>query len=78
MAKTLRELREAQFLTQLQVANQLGVTISTISNWENGKKRPMMRKIPDLARIYKVTPGEISQAIERALTDFGNMNAEEE
>ena|SRR5947208_16922302 len=41
----VRGVRKARRLTQQQLAQELGVTFSTVNCWENGKHRP----IPSLA-----------------------------
>ncbi len=40
-AALVRELREHLGLTQEQLAQQLGVSFSTINVWENGKRAPL-------------------------------------
>jgi putative transcriptional regulator len=36
----VKELRDRLGLTQEQFAHKLGVTYSTVNNWENGKRLP--------------------------------------
>ena len=36
----VKYLRKITELTQEQLANELGVTFSTINRWENGKSKP--------------------------------------
>jgi transcriptional regulator with XRE-family HTH domain len=78
MAKSLKELREEAYITQKEVAEQLGVTTTTVSNWERGIKRPQVRSIRRLAELYHVQPRDIDQAVEEALVAAGNKDAEEE
>jgi len=59
---TLKELREACYLTQAQVAERLGLSISNVSNWERGIYPPRRRLFPELAKLYGVTPQEIEAA----------------
>jgi len=58
-AKTLRQLREASGLTQFQVAQQLDVTITTVSSWEREASEPSGRHLQKLARLYGVSPFDI-------------------
>ncbi len=60
---TLKNLREAAFLTQVEVAQRLGVAYTTVNNWEHGYKLPRLRYIPQLAALYGVTPQEIQAAL---------------
>jgi transcriptional regulator with XRE-family HTH domain len=58
-ARTLRQLREESGLTQFQVAQQLGVTITTVSSWERDASEPGGRHLQKLARLYGVSPFDI-------------------
>jgi transcriptional regulator with XRE-family HTH domain len=60
---TLKDLREAAFLTQMEVAQRLGVAYTTVNNWEHGKFKPRLRFIPQLAELYGVTPQEIKDIV---------------
>ena len=57
--KTLRQLREEAGLTQLEVAVQLGVTITTVYNWERGAAEPSARNLLEIARFFNVSPFDI-------------------
>ena len=39
----IKELREKQRMTQLQLADRLGVSDKTVSKWETGKGDPEVR-----------------------------------
>ncbi len=54
--RTLRELREAAGLTQLEVAYRLGVTPHTVYMWESGRREPLARVFLRLARLFGVSP----------------------
>ena len=45
----LKALRRRRFLTQKELAAQVGVSYQTIQSWEGGKARPRLRHIPKLA-----------------------------
>jgi transcriptional regulator with XRE-family HTH domain len=55
----LRELREERGLTQAQVAEAIGVTESSISFYESGKKQPSLDKIIKLADYYNLSLDKI-------------------
>ena len=55
----LRDLREAAGLTQFELAQQMDVTIATISNWERGTSEPFARHLLKLARLFNVSPFDI-------------------
>jgi transcriptional regulator with XRE-family HTH domain len=57
--KTIRELREAQGWTQLDVAYKAGVTPATVSNWERGIYEPKVSQLRKLAKLFGVRMDEI-------------------
>ncbi len=60
---TLRQLREEAVLTQAELAQQVGVSVTAISHWETGNKRPRASNIRSLAKAFGVTPQEVLAAI---------------
>ena len=61
----LRALRRARELTQEQLAQEIGVSFSTVNVWENGHRRPqpfLARRIVELARAAGVDPEEFRNA----------------
>jgi transcriptional regulator with XRE-family HTH domain len=59
MPKTIRELRDASFLTQFELAAMVGVRPETISLWERGERRPRPVHLRKLAEVFKIKPNEI-------------------
>ncbi len=57
--KTLRELRAEKGWSQAELAHQIGVSPSTIYNWESGRFEPRMSQLRDLATALNVTMDEI-------------------
>jgi HTH-type transcriptional regulator/antitoxin HipB len=64
MMKTIRQLREAAGMTQLELAVQVGVTPSAVYNWERGRNEPKAMQLRALARAFGVSMDEI---------DFGDV-----
>ena len=56
---TLREklivLRDRAGLSQMELADRLGVSRQAVSRWESGDTTPTMDKLKSLARIYGVS-----------------------
>lgn len=52
LGEKLMRLRRKQGLSQQEVADLLGVTRQTISNWECGQGSPALDKAAELARLY--------------------------
>jgi transcriptional regulator with XRE-family HTH domain len=72
--KTIRQLREERGWTQLELANRLGVTPSTIYNWERGRFDPRASQLRQLADAFgvkmddiKLVPEEPGKARRRGL-----------
>ena len=52
-------LRKAQGRTQMEVANELGVSNKTVSSWETGASCPDIALLPAIAELYGVTCDEL-------------------
>lgn len=57
--KTIRELREGQGWTQLDVAYKLKVTPATVSNWERGIYEPKASQLRAIARLFGLSSDDI-------------------
>ena len=58
-SKIIKELREREKLTQLELANSIGVSDKTISKWETGKGLPDISLIEPIAKALKVSVIEL-------------------
>lgn len=56
---TLRNLRLDRGLTQEDVANALGITGGAVGLWENGRTRPRLDKLNQLARLLGVEASDL-------------------
>ena len=61
---SLQALREWAVLTQEELAQLVGVSASTISPWEAGKKQPRSKHIHRLAVALGVTEQDILSALQ--------------
>ncbi len=57
--KTIRQLREEKGWTQLDLANQIGVTPGTIWSWEKGRFEPRASQLRALAEVFGVRMDDI-------------------
>ena len=57
--KGLKELREKRNLSQLELAHDLKVSPSAISNWESGKRQPDTAMIITIAEYFNVSSDEL-------------------
>ena len=70
MKKTLgtmiAELRKQHGMTQLELAEKMGVTDKAVSKWERDLSCPDINSIPDLAEILGVSVEELMQVKKEA------------
>lgn len=59
IGKFIATLRKANGYTQAQLAEMLGVSNKTISNWENEVSYPDLSLIPVIADLFNVTSDEL-------------------
>lgn len=59
MIMRIKELRKEANITQVQLAESLGVMQSVISNWENETYLPKVRQLPTLASVLGVSISEL-------------------
>ena len=50
IGKIIKDARTKKNMTQLELADKMGVSYQAVSNWERGNTMPDIAKIPDLAR----------------------------
>lgn len=62
----VRELRTAAGMTQKALADQLGVTVPTVSKWELQKRTPELTQIFRMTMIFGVAVEDIVQRTESA------------
>lgn len=62
----VKELRTAAGMTQKALADQLGVTVPTVSKWELGQRTPELERVFRMTMIFGVPIEEIVQWTESA------------
>lgn len=72
MYQYLKRKRVSLNLTQTEAAKQLGVTESTIQNWENGRSRPDISKFESISRVYKMPVAELIIELVKVIEDEMN------
>ena len=55
VADRIKALREQKGFTQTDLANQLGITRSSVNAWEMGISVPSTQYVVELAHIFKVS-----------------------
>ena len=62
----VKELRTAAGMTQKALADQLGVTVPTVSKWELGQRTPELERVFRMTLIFGVGIDQIVQRTESA------------
>lgn len=55
LGENIKNLRTSLKLTQVEIANKLGVTKQCVSNWENDNIVPSVDMLTKIAQIFKVS-----------------------
>ena len=55
----IKTLRKKMGFTQVELAERLNVSQSTITSWENGTRRPDLDLLPMIAQIFGVSVDEL-------------------
>lgn len=55
MGETIKRLRERDNLTQIELADLIGVNPVTLSRYETGDRKPKIDKLEKMAEVFGVT-----------------------
>ena len=66
ISANIRQLRKKAGLTQIELAEKLGVSIATLRRWEAGETAPNGTRIIELAGLLEVSPDEIVASVENS------------
>ena len=81
IGRKISELRKDKNMTQMELADQMGISFQAVSNWERGNSMPDISKLPELAEVLNVSLDEllgkktilveaaINDSIEEVITD---------
>lgn len=68
VGRKIAKLRKNHNMTQLELADEMGISVQAVSNWERGNSMPDISKLPELAELFGVTIddllGEHSEVVE--------------
>lgn len=71
IGKKIVSLRKQKNMTQMELADRMGISFQAVSNWERGNSMPDISKLPELAEIFEVSLdellGEKSSLVEAAV-----------
>ncbi len=73
IGKKITDLRKTNNMTQMELADKLGISFQAVSNWERGNTMPDISKLPELAEIFHISVDELlngkAQLVEAVLND---------
>ncbi len=59
VGKKIAELRKANNMTQMELADIMDISFQAVSNWERGNSTPDISKLPELSNLFGVSIDEI-------------------
>jgi len=59
VGKNIKAARTAKNMTQLELADILGVSYQAVSNWERGNTMPDIAKLPDISKALGIEISDI-------------------
>ena len=58
-SKRLKAIREEKQYSQKQLAEKLGVAVSTYANWEQGRREPSLNDIYNLLSVLEIEANDL-------------------
>ena len=59
VGQTISRLRKENNMTQMELADLMGISFQAVSNWERGNSMPDITKLPELAELFGVSIDEL-------------------
>ncbi len=76
IADKIKTLREANGMTQNEIARQLGITRSSVNAWEMGISIPSTMYIVELAQLFAVSTDYLLGLDHKAVLDISDLDDE--
>lgn len=73
----ISELRKAKNMTQMELADKMGISFQAVSNWERGNSMPDISKLPEIAQLLGTTVDEILGEESELVASAVNGNIDE-
>ncbi len=84
VGKKIAVLRKEKNMTQMELADAMGVSYQAVSNWERGNSMPDISKLPELAQIFECSVDELlgenkaSKLVEQVINGNGENYVKEQ
>lgn len=72
----IRELRTLRSISQVELADALGVTKQSVSNWENDNIQPSIDILIKLAKYFNVSTDYLLALDDREVLDVSGLSKE--
>ena len=59
IGKRIISLRKNKNMTQVELADKLGISYQAVSSWERGNSMPDIAKIPEIADLFQISIDEL-------------------
>ena len=73
LGSKVRRLRSEQRLTQEQLAEELGLNRTSVTNIEKGKQKILVHTLIDLAKTFQIEPSELLPSFQTKTTPVSKM-----
>lgn len=74
LSERIRSLRLANSLSQVELADKLGVTKQSVSNWENDNIQPSIDMLIKIARVFSVSTDYLLSLDERKYIEVTDLS----
>ena len=75
--KNIRDLRILMKMSQVELAQELGVTKQCVSNWENDNILPSVEMLVKMAKFFNVTTDYLLGIDKKQIIDVSNLSSEQ-
>ena len=75
--KNIRDLRVSMKMSQVELAQELGVTKQCISNWENDNILPSVEMLVKMAKFFNVTTDYLLGLDNNQIVDVSGLTLEQ-
>lgn len=59
IGRKILSLRKSRNMTQVNLADKLGITYQAVSSWERGNSMPDIEKLPEIAKLFEISIDEL-------------------
>lgn len=59
IGRKILSLRKSRNMTQVNLADKLGITYQAVSSWERGNSMPDIEKLPEIAKLFGISIDEL-------------------